>query len=192
MDTEQLLRSPDSGAGPAGTALRPTEALEGGIVAPPAELDESAATGAAVERLAIRIGSLNLLCAPEAGREVLLPPPVSHLPHTPEWLLGIANVRGALVPVVDLAVAFGLEHTNERRAYLLISGTGDNAMGLLVDGLPVLQRIDLSRRLDSIPPHPEMLGGHVLGAADHAGVIWLEVALGGLFQTLAGRIASAA
>lgn len=173
-----------------GPVLRPTEALDGGIIAPPAEANESSMV-AAVERLAIRIGSLHLLCAPDTGREVLLPPPASRLPHTPEWLLGVANVRGALVPVVDLAMAFELERIDERRAYLLISGAGDNAIGLLVDGLPVLQRIDASRRLDGIPPHPEMLTGHVLGALDHAGATWLDVALGGLFRTLGERIAAA-
>lgn len=175
----------------AGAMLRPTEALDGGIVAPPGPAGESAADAAAMERLAIRIGNLHLLCASDAGREVLPPPPASRLPHTPEWLLGVANVRGALVPVVDPAMAFGLDRIDARRAYLLISGAGDSTIGMLVDGLPVLMHLGAGRRLDGIPPHPELLAGHVLGAWEHAGATWLEVALDGFFQTLGERIAAA-
>jgi len=169
--------------------LRPTEALDGGIVDPPTEKDAAQVEGT-IERLAIRVGSLHLFCDPDAGREVLLPPTVSRLPHTPDWLQGVANVRGALVPVVDLVTAFGLEGHADRRAYLLISGSGENAMGLLVDGLPVLQHVDTGKRLDGIPPHPEMLKGHVRGAMTHAGSTWLDVELNGLFRTLGERIAA--
>lgn len=178
-------------AGTGAPGPSPTEALENGIIDPPAESDVTQTEGV-VERLAIRVGGLHLLCDPDAGREVLLPPIVSRLPHTPEWLLGIANVRGALVPVVDLTLAFGLERYSDRRAYLLISGSGESALGLLVDGLPVLQHIDAGKRLDGIPPHPEMLKGHVRGAMAHAGSTWLDVELYGLFQTLGEQIAQAA
>ena len=34
--------------------------------------------------------------------ELLVTQPLTHVPGTREWLLGIANVRGNLVPVVDL------------------------------------------------------------------------------------------
>lgn len=173
------------------TPLRPTEALDGGIIDPPAEKESTQAEDT-VERLAIRVGGLNLLCDPDAGREVLLPPTVSRLPYTPAWLLGVANVRGALVPVADLALAFGFDRRADHRTYLLISGRGENTMGLLVDGLPVLQHLDSSKRLDGIPPHPEMLKGHVRGAIAHAGSTWLDVELNGLFRTLGERIAQAA
>lgn len=170
----------------AGALRRPTEALDDGFVAPPEEAGGTAAN--AVERLAIRIGNLHLLCAPDIGREVMLPPPSSPLPHTPAWLLGLANVRGALVPVVDLALAFGIERNNDRRAYLLISGIGEDAIGLLVDGLPVLQRLESTDRLANIPPHPAMLDRHLHGAYRHGGAVWLDVELHGFFTMLGEQI----
>lgn len=174
----------------AAATLLPSEALEGGIVDPPVLPGESAEGSAGAERLALRAGGLQLFCAHDAGREVLLPPPFSRLPHTPEWLLGVANVRGALVPVVDLAMVFGLERRDEQRAYVLISGSGDRTIGLVVDALPVLQRIEASRRLDSVPPHPALLTGHVTGAIEHTGTTWLDIDLDGLLQTLSERIAA--
>lgn len=181
MTAQQDLSAADA-------SITPTEALDNGIVDAPA--DSTALTGAAdgVERLAMRIGDLHLMCAPQVGREVLLPPPVSVLPHTPPWLSGIANVRGALVPVVDLGRAFGVDHLHDRRTYLLISGSGDDALGMLVDGLPVLQHLNDGERLAGIPPHPDLLHGYVRGAYEHGGAVWLDVDVRGVFEKLGEQI----
>lgn len=192
METHTPMHETVSAAHSAGLPLRPTEALEGGIVDPPVAVDQSATGAASEERLAIRVGSLRLLCAPDAGREVLLPPPASRLPHTPEWLLGVANVRGVLVPVLDLAAALGVERDDNLHGYMLIVGTGDDAVGLPVDGLPVLQRLDTSERLVGIPPHPEVLNGHVAGAFERDGAVWIDIDIRGLLSSLGERIGSMA
>ena len=36
---------------------------------------------------------------------------LTHVPGTPSWIRGVLNLRGAVVPVVDLAVKFGLPPT---------------------------------------------------------------------------------
>ena len=36
---------------------------------------------------------------------------LTHVPGTPPWIRGVLNLRGAVVPVVDLAVKFGLDQT---------------------------------------------------------------------------------
>jgi purine-binding chemotaxis protein CheW len=41
-------------------------------------------------------------------REIIEYPPVTHVPITPPWIRGVINLRGAVVPVIDLAVKFGL------------------------------------------------------------------------------------
>ena len=167
---------------------RPTEALEGGIVDPPVE---AAGPGdAATERLALRVGDLCLLCDPDLGREVILPPSVTPLPHTPEWLQGVASVRGALVPVIDPARLFGVGRYREHRGYLLISGTGEDAIGLLVDGLPVLERFETGERLAGVPPHPGPLDGHVRGAYHRGGAVWLDVDVQSVFAMLGTQIAA--
>ena len=190
METEKSTHETESAACFAGPLLRPTEALDGGIVNPPLEADEAAAGATTLERLAMHIGSLRLLCAPDVGREVLAPPPASRLPNMPEWLLGVANVRGALVPVLDLATAFGVERDNAVRGYMLIAGSGDDAVGLLVDGLPILRRFEISEKLLGIPPHPEALQSHVIGAFEREGAVWIDVDIRGLLGALGDRIGS--
>jgi len=40
---------------------------------------------------------------------------LTHVPGTPRWIRGVLNLRGAVVPVVDLAVKFGLAPTELTR-----------------------------------------------------------------------------
>src|SRR5450631_4386651 len=34
---------------------------------------------------------------------------VTRIPHTPDYVLGVINLRGAVVPIIDLRLRFGLE-----------------------------------------------------------------------------------
>ncbi len=170
--------------------LSPTAALDDGFLAPPADGD--ATDAAAVERLAIRIGVLSLLLPADAGREVILPPPASSLPHTPAWLTGVANVRGTLVPVLDLAAAFEVERDERLRRYLLITGDATDPLGLLVDGLPVLRRFETGERLSGVPPHPPLLDGHLLGAYAQGATVWIDVDITGLLERIGERLAAPA
>ena len=166
------------------TLLSPTEALGGEFTLPEgAEAGDSLAADAA-ERLAFRVGPIGLLCASDAGREVALPPPVTRLPNLPAWMRGLTNVRGTLIPVVDLAAAFGLGHEAALTEYLLVMGSGENALGLLVDGLPAITRFQAEERMRGVPPHPDRLAGHVTCGYERDGVIWLELDEGGILGAL--------
>jgi twitching motility protein PilI len=168
MDTPRLL-------------LSPTEALGGRLALPQGAGDGKSGAADAVERLAFRVGPIGLLCASDAGREVALPPPVTRLPNLPAWMRGLANVRGTLIPVVDLAPAFGVEHQTALTRYLLVVGDGDGALGLLVDGLPAIARFGAEEKMRGLPPHPERLSGHVACGYEREGVVWLDVDEAGIF-----------
>jgi len=143
------------------------------------------------EWLCVRFGPIGLLLPATAGRELLDPPPAARLPHTPPWFAGLANVRGALVPMVDTASALDVQHDAEARRYLLVFHHGDEALGLIVDGLPRRQGFEETERLRSLPPHPPLLDGLLAGAYGRSGQIWFEIDIEGFFRTLAQRIAQA-
>jgi len=171
------------------------------LAAPIAALDEEslalAAPGAGqtaspqgpAEWLGVRVGPVGLLLPATAGRELLDPPPAARLPHTAPWFAGLANVRGALVPVVDTALALEVQHDAAARRYLLIFRQGEDALGLIVDGLPRRQGFDARERLDDLPPHPALLDGHLAAAYGRDGQLWFELELEGFFRTLGERIA---
>jgi len=79
-------------------------------------------------------------------REIIEYDTVTRVPNMPTSIRGVINLRGAVVPVVDLAVRFGLRNTRvTKRTCVIIAeaevGGERLVMGLMVDA--VSQVIDL-------------------------------------------------
>jgi purine-binding chemotaxis protein CheW len=81
---------------------------------------------------------------------------ITFVPRSPDFLLGIINLRGQLVPVMDMRRRFGLEDgevTDETRIMILnvVCGDEEIALGVLVDEVSGV--IDLNR--SDIDPPPQ-------------------------------------
>jgi purine-binding chemotaxis protein CheW len=89
-------------------------------------------------------------------REVIPSLPLTRVPTTPPSIRGVVNLRGAVVPVVDLGLRFGLtELTLTKRTCIVLVEVVEagvaTAMGLLVD--QVQQVIDLeAEAIEAVPP----------------------------------------
>jgi chemotaxis signal transduction protein len=180
--------NPAAQTNPFAPRLKPIAALDDESLALSATDNTVAAVPGPSEWLGARVGPYGLLLPVTVGRELLDPPPAARLPHTPPWLAGVANVRGALVPVVDGARALDTEPGAGARRYLLILNQGEDALGLIVDGLPRRQGFAAGERLHGLPPHPALLTGHVAGAYDHGGQLWFEIGIEGFFHALGERL----
>jgi len=189
MDTEQHMtagvETPRTDASPIGQA-DPVSALDRTFVLPDGETDEEGPERLdqqTLQRMGFRVGELGLLIPWDAGREVVMPPPASRIPNTAPWFMGLANVHGGLVPVVDTAAALSVARQTGVPDYLLIFGQGEDALGLLIDGLPHLLNVSVSQRLASLPELPALLEGGVVSAAyDHATRLWLDLSLDALSE----------
>jgi twitching motility protein PilI len=82
-----------------------------------------------------RIGEERFLAARDEVREVLmLPEAMTRVPGARRWLLGIANLRGHLLPLVDLKLLLGSGRTSLRRTTRVISvNHREIPAGLVVD-----------------------------------------------------------
>ena len=82
-----------------------------------------------------RIGEENFLASREQVREVLmLPESMTRVPGAKRWLLGIANLRGHLLPLVDVKLMLGSGRTSLRRMTRVISvNHREIPAGLVVD-----------------------------------------------------------
>lgn len=56
----------------------------------------------------------------ETVREIVNPLPVSPLPRMPGEVVGVADYRGVVVPVLDLRARFGLPHASSRRTKWIV------------------------------------------------------------------------
>lgn len=84
--------------------------------------------------LGFRVGGLKLVVAREQVRELMQWPGAHPVPGSASWLLGIANVRGQLLPITDLkAFLGGGESAISRTTRVLAVDHADAPAGLLVD-----------------------------------------------------------
>ena len=84
--------------------------------------------------IGFRIGTRYLVSSINEVNEILTMPVLTMVPGTREWLLGVANVRGNLVPVIDLKQYLQDESTQltDSSRVLLVRQTG-GSVGLLID-----------------------------------------------------------
>ncbi|HEY1815493.1 MAG TPA: chemotaxis protein CheW [Kofleriaceae bacterium] len=76
------------------------------------------------------------------------------VPGAPDFVAGIVQVRGRLVPIVDLRKRFGLapvEHTLDHR--IVVVQVGERVAGLLVDSAREVLKLDQ----DAYAPPPEII-----------------------------------
>jgi len=80
-------------------------------------------------------------------KEIIEYDTVTVVPKTPKWIRGVINLRGSVVPVVDLAVKFGLEErpVTKTSCIVIVDGQLENqntTMGIVADA--VSQVMDLA------------------------------------------------
>jgi purine-binding chemotaxis protein CheW len=81
---------------------------------------------------------------------------VSHLPKQPDYVRGVLNLRGVMVPVVDLRCRFGQGLTQPTPTHIvIIVQTGNRQVGLLADR--VLDIVSFNQR--DIQPVPRTVHG---------------------------------
>ncbi len=101
--------------------------------------------------------------------------PITPLPGTPEFVAGIANVRGHLMTVLNLAAILNApgEEPSGSRA-LVVVANGDFSVALCVERADEVSNID-NRELSSKPALSETLRGDYLVGVLPDGVALLDV-----------------
>ena len=81
---------------------------------------------------------------------------VTHVPRAPQFMEGVINLRGQLIPIIDLRARFGMpraEHTKNTR--IVVTEIGAKRVGMVVDSVSEVLRLPV----DQIEPAPEMITG---------------------------------
>ncbi|HZO92314.1 MAG TPA: chemotaxis protein CheW [Candidatus Baltobacteraceae bacterium] len=81
---------------------------------------------------------------------------VTHVPRAPQFMEGVINLRGQLIPIIDLRTRFGMpraEHTKNTR--IVVTEVGTKRVGMVVDSVSEVLRLPN----DAIEDAPEMITG---------------------------------
>ena len=91
----------------------------------------------------------------EQIQEIVLPQPVTPLPETAAYVLGVTNLRGTIIPVIDLRLLLSLSASaDDASQRVVIVNVDGRTMGCVVDSVSQVIRLD-ERELQQ----PPSLGG---------------------------------
>ncbi|MBI3903629.1 MAG: chemotaxis protein CheV [Nitrosomonadales bacterium] len=91
-------------------------------------------------------------------REVMRSPPITRAPEMPDAVEGMVSLRGALVPVIDLAKYTGVQ-TDVKPGIMVVTEYNGHTQGFLVEAVDTILRLDWS----SMKVPPDMLNAQMGG-----------------------------
>lgn len=132
-----------------------------------ARVPPSPTAGATLEVLEFSLAQERYAVETRFLQEVLPFRELTPLPCTPEFLLGIVNVRGHFLPVLNLKKFFDLPEQGITDLHRIVSIRGnDVALGLLADMTVGLRNIDVERLQPSLPTLTGIRAHYLKGVSD--------------------------
>jgi purine-binding chemotaxis protein CheW len=131
-----------------------------------------------------RIGNEEFAVDILATKEVVGRPRVTPVPETAEYVEGVMNLRGSLIPVLDLRKRLRAQGSKERTdERVIISIIEEKTIGLIVDGTSEVLRIT-NDEIEEVPDVISEIGasyieGIIAWSGRHIALIDLNKALSG-------------
>jgi purine-binding chemotaxis protein CheW len=100
-------------------------------------------------------------------REIIRMPGITRMPNTPQYVEGIINLRGKVIPIISLRKRFGLvEIENDSHTRIIIMDVSGTLNGFIVDAVSEVIRIHSS----DIQPPPSLVTSGGIGREFISGV----------------------
>ncbi|SOC45356.1 purine-binding chemotaxis protein CheW [Rhizobium subbaraonis] len=105
------------------------------------------------ELIAFRIGDQEFCVNIMSVREIRGWAPATPMPHAPPYVLGVINLRGAVLPIIDLSLRLGMKAAEPTvRHVIIVAQVGQKVVGLLVDAVSDI----LTVTDDNVQPTPDI------------------------------------
>jgi purine-binding chemotaxis protein CheW len=99
--------------------------------------------------------------------EIIRPQSITRVPRAPAFVEGVINLRGKVIPVVDLRRRFGLPAAEQTRSSrIVVVEIGDQVVGIVVDGVSEVLRVNDA----SVEPASPVVAGSDAGSEYISGI----------------------
>ncbi|MET0336843.1 MAG: chemotaxis protein CheW [Caulobacter sp.] len=116
-------------------------------------IDQTTAVGERRELISFRVNQQEYCVDIMAVREIRGWSPATSLPQSPNYMRGVINLRGAVLPIMDLSSRLGLGSAEPTvRHVIIVVKVQERMMGLLVDAVSDI----LSITDDLVQPTPDV------------------------------------
>lgn len=119
----------------------------------PDTVTDKSTDGSVREYLSFLVGGQDYCVDIMQVREIRGGAKATTLPHSPSYMIGVINLRGTVLPIMDLAgrLELGAETDSERNVIIVVA-TGDRVVGLMVDAVSDILAISES----DLQPPPDL------------------------------------
>jgi purine-binding chemotaxis protein CheW len=89
-------------------------------------------------------------------QEIIRMVEITHVPRAPQFMEGVINLRGQLIPIVDLRTRFAMPHIDHTKSTrIVVTEVGAKKVGIIVDSVSEVINIPI----EQIEEAPEMIAG---------------------------------
>jgi twitching motility protein PilI len=109
--------------------------------------------------------------------EMLVKPEVTRVPGVKPWVLGVANVRGRLLTLLDLEAYFELPAGNQKKQRVLAMDVGEFYCGVLVSDVLGMQHFALDSYSETAVAAQSQMQTYTQGVYEQDGQSWTVFSL---------------
>jgi purine-binding chemotaxis protein CheW len=110
-------------------------------------------SGETLDIIAFRLRDQEFCVKTTTIREIRGWAPSTPIPHAPPEVVGVMNLRGSIIPIIDLAYKLGMESTEaDQRSAIVVAEVHSMVIGMLVDRVSDI----LTVAANQIMPIPEV------------------------------------
>jgi purine-binding chemotaxis protein CheW len=89
-------------------------------------------------------------------QEIIRMVEITHVPRAPRFMEGVINLRGQLIPIVDLRTRFGMIRADQTKSTrIVVTEIGSKRVGIIVDSVSEVLNIPF----DQVENAPDMIAG---------------------------------
>jgi twitching motility protein PilI len=135
--------------------------------------------------VAFRMGGETFLVERDEAREVMgVPAPITRVPGARSWIMGLANIRGQLLPVIDLKQYFGSgESMAGRNTRVIVVNHREIPAGLVVDEVLGFRRFAQREFTAEAPPTIVRCERYLAGSFRRGSEAWPVLSLRTLVES---------
>ncbi len=113
-------------------------------------------SGEVVQVVSFRLGSEEYGVDISQVQEIIRMVEITHVPRAPRFMEGVINLRGQLIPIIDLRTRFGMSRIDATKSTrIIVTEIGSKRVGIVVDSVSEVLNIPI----ENVEDAPEMIAG---------------------------------
>lgn len=137
-------------------------------------------------RYGYKVSDMNFLVPKNTISEVIHNPCIFDLPNAPSWIEGLVNIRGNIIPVMNMGKLLNNNESEKHTSIILISKPDYKiSVAILISELPV--SLEFNKSISHAENYPELLTNYIDDGFTQNNIDWVEFNPEKLFKKLANK-----